>query len=401
MCDDEKATKRRKLPRKAMYLIASLGTMVPLLVQFIIFHSKEAIPSPLSIQSEPTSFIWFFVMSSTLIERKRYKNKNLYNERGLSILRTWGRPFARSRSLFFVVEQSPSARVEFNHCVENVEPGGWNMVRCAEEEDLEAQILLTSCDNSYWGVTGPCCKCESALLYYLDAGAPSRWVAYSDDDMYFVPEPFLVFLSRFDPKVAQVLGPGGPLSPFKFYRKGRRPGHCDQDSGAKSVTLQPAILSRRALRQVATGIDRRGITKSCAAFNSTHDAGLSVFLWQYSIGLQRDLGQSVLSNLEKAKERDFPAENYVLHRVKFERDFNLVHRKFGGNGTYNNEFDEGSTRLTKAALSAENLPSPPPLLTFNERNGYQETEHSRRHGTQLYDWRTPWPTFHPSDCVGV
>jgi len=108
--------------------------------------------------------------------------------------------------------------------------------------------------------------------------------------MFFVPQPFLRFLSRFDPALEQVLGPGGPLSPFKAYggeaskekrRRGEPPTRpCSRSSGAASVTLQPAALSAAALRRVASGVRRGAITRSCAAFNSTHDAGLSLFLWQ-------------------------------------------------------------------------------------------------------------------------
>ena len=88
--------------------------------------------------------------------------------------------------------------------------------------------------------------------------------------MWYTPAPFVAYLSRFDPATPQVLGPGGPLSPFKFYRgRKHRPGQCGGASGAKSVTLQPAVLSAAALRVAASGIRRGGITKSCAAFNST------------------------------------------------------------------------------------------------------------------------------------
>ena len=35
-------------------------------------------------------------------------------------------------------------------------------------------VLLVDCDNSYWGVSGPCCKCEEALRFLLDSDTGAR-----------------------------------------------------------------------------------------------------------------------------------------------------------------------------------------------------------------------------------
>ena len=65
----------------------------------------------------------------------------------------------------------------------------------------------------------------------------------------------------------------------------------------------------------AAGIEAGGITAQCGAFNSTHDAGLAVFLWMHALPLQRDLG-AVLTGLEKWAREGFSPSRFVVHRVK-------------------------------------------------------------------------------------
>ena len=125
----------------------------------------------------------------------------------------------------------------------------------------------------------------------------------------------------------QVIGPGSPLAPFVVYP--RREG-CAAP-GARSVTLQPALLSAAALRRVGGGLALGGISAQCAAFNSTHDAGLSVFLWMHAVGLQRDLGQ-VHTALERWAREGRDPGRFVVHRVKFAKDFDAVAAAFGPGG---------------------------------------------------------------------
>jgi len=171
-----------------------------------------------------------------------------------------------------------------------------------------------------------------------------------------------------------VLGPGGPLAPFVMYpaRKG-----CTLP-GARGVTLQPAVLSVSALSRASEGLRAGGITAQCQAFNSTHDAGLAVFLWMLGdVALQRDLGL-VLTGLEAWKRASSgDASRCLVHRVKFKKDFEFVHATF--QGPYSGLGSTGSSTtvsLEAAAVVwlASLKPSPPPL----KQQGYLDSRHHAR-----------------------
>jgi hypothetical protein len=84
------------------------------------------------------------------------------------------------------------------------------------------------------------------------------------------------------------------------------------------------------LARAAAGLRAGGVTKQCGAFNSTHDAGLAVFLWMLGdVGLQRDLG-GVLTGLEAWRRGGVDASRFLIHRVKLRKDFASVHAAFRG-----------------------------------------------------------------------
>ncbi len=75
------------------------------------------------------------------------------------------------------------------------------------------------------------------------------------------------------------------------------------------------VLSLPALTQIAAGLEQGGVRAQCAAFSSTHDAGLAVFLWMHALPLQRGLG-AALTGLEKLKRDGVPPNKFAVHRVK-------------------------------------------------------------------------------------
>ena len=154
-----------------------------------------------------------------------------------------------------------------------------------------------------------------------------------------------------------------------------------------------------------------------------------------AVGLQRDLG-SVLSGLERWRTEGRPAASFVLHRVKYEKDFEEVFRAFGGrhdgNGgaavggdvTASEAHDReggggggggeasqegnweigpsigpfgGLQRRAAAMAHVSGLPFPPRELT--PQDGYARTAHAEEHSAALLDADAPWPTFHPRDCA--
>jgi len=178
----------------------------------------------------------------------------------------------------------------------------------------------------------------------------------------------------------KVLGPGGPLAPFVVYPA--RTG-CTLP-GARGVTLQPAVLSVAGLSRASEGLRASGITAQCEAFNSTHDAGLAVFLWMLgNVALQRDLGQ-VLTGLEAWKRAGSgDASRCLVHRVKFKKDFELVHEAFKGpySGLGSSSSGGGSNASTSVSLEAAAVvwlaslkPSPPPM----QQLGYLDSQHHAR-----------------------
>ena len=195
------------------------------------------------------SRVLFLVMTSAQISRQRYRTKNLFAERAKPAMRTWAAGFPH---VWFVMEPGPAADAELSGCRRSPlasapavgRPANWTAVDCSGLHEVTKPVLLVDCDNGYWGLGGPCCKCESALRFAAEStrtGAllasvgnegrwpsgghgggrsggsggggegggsvgdgPVQWVCFSDDDMYFTPRPFARWLGRHDPSVAQV-----------------------------------------------------------------------------------------------------------------------------------------------------------------------------------------------------
>jgi hypothetical protein len=277
-------------------------------------HHANAAFAPTAADDDGHSRVLFFVMTSALISRKRYTNKNLFEERAVPAMRTWAAAFPRT---WFVMDAGPAASAALEGChfaavaeadasellgdgdtaatgangasghgalhrSKQLKAANWTVADCSgavsavtsafhlgsgvsSPFDVSRPVLLADCDNGYWGVGGPCCKCETALRFaagllghvevrnnashalgaqsnratfgersrdgerirsrsahglraaglgLVGAGAPRLgasvapfdWVVFSDDDMYYAPKPFAAFLRRHDSRVAQVLG---------------------------------------------------------------------------------------------------------------------------------------------------------------------------------------------------
>jgi hypothetical protein len=275
-------------------------------------HHANAAFAPTAVDDDGHSRVLFFVMTSALISRKRYTNKNLFEERAVPAMRTWAAAFPRT---WFVMDAGPAASAALEGChfaavaeadasevlgegdaaatgangasghgalqrSKQLKAANWTVVDCSSAVSalhlgsgvsspfhVSRPVLLADCDNGYWGVGGPCCKCETALRFaagllghvgdqvrhnashalgkqsnramfgersrggerirsrsaaglraaglgLVGAGAPRLgasvapfdWVVFSDDDMYYAPRPFAAFLRRHDSRVAQVLG---------------------------------------------------------------------------------------------------------------------------------------------------------------------------------------------------
>lgn len=222
-----------------------------------------------------SSRVLIFIMTSALISRKRYNNKNLFEERAVPAMRTWAAAFPRT---WFVMDAGPAATGALENCdfapvaevthgevtaratsknnegvnhaatssppLKKFKPTNWTVADCSHAATMQGSdhpvsrpVLLADCNNGYWGSGGPCCKCEAALRFAAGllphvkndlssnnrssralrafgltgsgapvgaSVAPFDWILYSDDDMYYAPKPFLAFLRRHDPSVAQV-----------------------------------------------------------------------------------------------------------------------------------------------------------------------------------------------------
>jgi len=242
-------------------------------------HANAAY-NPIADYNDSSSRVLIFIMTSALISRKRYNNKNLFEERAIPAMRTWAAAFPRT---WFVMDAGPAATGALENCDfasvaevthratshnnegvihaatsspprKKFKPTNWTVADCSHaatttgsDHPVSRPVLLTGCNNGYWGAGGPCCKCEAALRFaaglllhvkndlenssrhrrHLSSNsrsirdlrgfgltgsgapigasvAPFDWILYSDDDMYYAPKPFLAFLRRHDPNVAQV-----------------------------------------------------------------------------------------------------------------------------------------------------------------------------------------------------
>jgi hypothetical protein len=261
------------------------------IMPFIRWHHANAAYSPTADSKDGGSRVLIFIMTSALISRKRYSNKNLFEERAVPAMRTWAAAFPRT---WFVMDAGPAATAALVNChfapvveashgevaararknndveidasslppLKKFKAANWTIADCSTmaatgRSVVSRPVLMADCNNGYWGAGGPCCKCEAALRFAagllahvkhdLDnpnrhrrhissshessssdrhfgsfglrgsgapvgpSVAPFDWILYSDDDMYYAPKPFLAFLQRHDPNVAQV---GVKVAPF-------------------------------------------------------------------------------------------------------------------------------------------------------------------------------------------
>jgi hypothetical protein len=101
-----------------------------------------------------------------------------------------------------------------------------------------ARVLLTPCESSWFGSSGPCCKFDHAAKDFFKRYSISnenshdeghhggssgvQWLLYSDDDLVVRPALLQRFLRFFDPHMAIVMGANKAGAKFRGARNGAR-----------------------------------------------------------------------------------------------------------------------------------------------------------------------------------
>jgi len=403
------------------------------------------------------SDIAFFISSSPKGKRSMYQHgpgttqtHDYYSSRVLPGLATWAVNFPL---LWIVFDNSTEAWEAVHHprCrAESIslKTGDSTMFQSHHEAreffcDAGRPIILTPCDNGYWGATGPCCKFEASLRHLVVVRQAifqkAQWFIFADDDAFFSPAPLQSLLGAYShsevpTRYPIVLSRGEPPSSnFRFHKakiRGKRNGNGESCANGNMLAsqLQPAILSRRGIELIAPAIlEGHAIERTCTAFGITHDYALGVLLWMFGFhwhvkarrgSIHMEMLGAVLEQREgdcnprkvlncssktffgKLEELRLDPSKAILHGVKHAWQFQQIA-----------ELLESPAILRKLAAPFASASSWPPLLL--PVLDYQFTEHRKRHGNWTMQGPSGtsggspdaltqrWPIFEPEDCRQV
>jgi hypothetical protein len=240
------------------------------------------------------------------------------------------------------------------------------------------QVLWTSCDEGHFG-RSPCCKMQQGLIQMLDHHSEDYdYFAYLDNDDYIrrryieklisgmdASEPFVLSSGRFGG--VSLLGQPGYLDSEE------REYACRTDPQFQYAWGQPVIYSRGALEKIAPGLRLEGFTKQCAEYKITHDVGVQVFNWMYSLP---ELRIRTTEHPVQAWRGDYVA----MHNVGSDK-------KKGKSSFY--EVEERYQKLEEKFNMWYN---------WNNVTGFHETQTFCDHGDPS-KWTTSWHTMPVKDCL--
>jgi hypothetical protein len=189
--------------------------------------------------------------------------------------------------------------------------------RCRHEAGV---LLVSACDDSYYGDRGPCCKLDAALVFATAPEAEAHWfggkplkhLLFMDDDNYVRVGAFLPWLKTLDEAASEplVCVSSGPPSLAQVRKletcatcggrwtgKGTehqsRAGKCLEVAPGMPSMTQQLVFNAAALRQTRDAAARGGNRAVCSdgkagrplGFSVTHDVGFGVFAWQHALQL--------------------------------------------------------------------------------------------------------------------
>lgn len=215
------------------------------------------------------------------------KDEQLQYQRIIPSARTWMADFA---NVFVLIEDSFVSRYAMRHC-ERTEAKDFTIFNCPNEPHY---ILSRSCENSYYGATGPCCKVDELFNFITnenpDLYSHLKYVFHCDDDTYFRADQILRYVGSIEKAgIAHypIVGNGArsELSLIPSERSGgvwNLKGRCKKEIFTGGW-YQPLMVNKPAMDLMRVAFASRGVQETCKYFGVTHDVGLGPFFWMFGV----------------------------------------------------------------------------------------------------------------------
>ena len=277
-------------------------------------------------------------------------NEHAFYERAVASRLTW----AKHAKVFYVVtgKGGPEDQAFSNHtaCRDatkhfngflgpyHAKPDSYEVHHCGEPELGMNVLHLPTCEGTYWGPKGPCCRCEGAMLFYLalhnhhrmthhnDSQFPD-WFLFADDDFYvrlnyleaIIKKPqfpadhsYAVTSScNFDKYRTKENGKDVDTERqnFGLFRHGG--GNCTVGCIHRSAWMGFVMYSIGAMRQLEAGLIKGGLVRTCLRWDVTHDIGVGLHTWMHSIATL----EVPMANYGGPKQdKDYNAESLHWHK---------------------------------------------------------------------------------------
>lgn len=318
--------------------IHSRVTLYMYLAALLFLGSVAPAPPPeLRVGSLRASEIAVHVLATVKHQhfRQGRGDYDYFDERLLAGARTWGRDFPSLTYSLGVGNGAGDAEA-----AKLFDSGSHGDVRCraapparaaaaaADAAELPRRVLCApgggarpfavlqfpNCSGEYYGARGPCCRCQESMRWVLprlagasnasaaaaaedwgddDAAAGARapaykWFVFADDDVYFRAPALVAMLSRLDAETPLALTAAHALRGFAPGMKGHWGWLGEQGCGGPDDCamafpwMNVAVVSAAAMRGFRRALDADALTRQCANFKMTHDAGLGLLSWMHA-----------------------------------------------------------------------------------------------------------------------
>lgn len=261
---------------------------------------------------------------------------------------------------------------------------------CSVRDCSRVIPIFVDCPEGKFGAS-PCCKQEQGMVHVMERYPNYDFYTFHDDDSYFRRRHLDMFLRRIESKEIYLITLGGRqanryLGQPGYARVRHRQYNCSADESFLYAWGQPVIYPSQTMQHIGDGFRAKGLTKQCAEFNVTHDAGNAIFHWMYSIPDQRirffmfptrnELSTYGTHGVDRMIIDSPPGKRKGVRRAEHTRTMNMteIHRKY--------------TKMRFKLLPA----------VWNNVTGFHRTETFSKFGDPS-TWGTTWHTMPTKDCL--
>lgn len=236
-------------------------------------------------------------------------------ERIIPASRTWMKGF---KNVFVVIEDNILSRYSLRHC--KVEEYPKNTIFICPNEPI--YVLSRECTSDYYGGNGPCCKVDELFSFiandYQNGEFINKidYIFHGDDDTYYRPDQILRFLSKIEKSGISDFPLVGNATPTRTYNGGGIWHVSGCNDIASSGWYQPIMLNKAALLKMRKALKSYGLKDTCSKFYVTHDVGLEVFVWLFSL-YHIELPETQINPSHRGFDILHPTQ-MIVHNLRFD-----------------------------------------------------------------------------------